>query len=425
MTAHPLLRSIRWAFIGQALAAAGLMIVVTLVGSAYLRDHLLRQRAVEESIGLWQRLERNQAAAMPRTTGLTAYFLPAPTVAAGLPPALERFPPGQHFTGSRRWRVVQVSERPQGRLYVFVNPALTNRMLSSAATLFALVALLGVGLLTWASYRRIRDLVMPVRLLSDQMRTWDPEADPDPQWRTPAAGLQRNREVESLRASLTGVAERMKAYMERERRFTRDASHELRTPLTVVRMASELLAGEPGLSPRGHRSLQRIRQATGDMEELAETFLLLARDPNVPVDVEEVHVLEVASEEADAAREQVGDRPLTISVVEQAQPVVHAPPRMLGVLIRQLLRNAVRFTDAGRIDVVVEHDRFSVRDTGIGMDEQTLQQVFEPFYRADIADTSSKGMGLPVVKRLADRFGWQVAIHSVPGEGTTVSVRFA
>lgn len=424
MTAHPLHGRIRWVFIGQALAALGLIVIATVVGSGYLRDRILKQRAVEESIALWQRLERNPDAVMPRTTGLAAYFVPQAKVEAGLPAALRAFPPGQHIVTPGRWRVVQVSERPQGRLYVFVNPGLTTRLVNNIVTLFSAVAAFAVGLLAWASYRRVRDLVTPVRLLSEQMRAWDPQRTQTAPWHEPAVGMPRSQEVEILRTALIGVDQRMRSYIDRERRFTRDASHELRTPLTVARMATEQLQDEP-LSARGQRSLGRILQATRDMEELVDTFLLLARDPSVAVEGEDVDVLEIAFEQAAKARELLGEREVRIEVLDHAEPTVHAPPRILGVIIAQLLRNAVRFTERGSIQIVVEQDRFAIRDTGIGMDQATLERAFEPFYRADIADSAAKGMGLAVVKHLVDRFGWQLTIDSTPGQGTQVSVQFA
>ena len=332
MAAPPLQGTIRWVFIGQALAALGLIVIATVVGGGTLRDRLLKQRAVEESIALWHRLDRNPQAVMPRTTGLAAYFVPRERVQAGLPDPLVRLDPGQYVFDSSRWRVVQVSERPQGRLYVFMNAGLTTRLVRNIATLFSVVAAFGVGLLAWAGYRRVRDLVRPVRLLAEQARGWDPEHSEVALWREPVAGMPRSVEVDTLRNALAGVEDRLRSYIERERRFTRDASHELRTPLTVVRMATEQLKGE-SLSPRGERSLARIERSARDMEELVDAFLLLARDPNVPIEVEDVDVLAVAFEQAAKARELVGERPVAIEVVDRAEPSVHVPPRILGVCL--------------------------------------------------------------------------------------------
>ena len=108
----------------------------------------------------------------------------------------------------------------------------------------------------------------------------------------------------------------------------------------------------------------------------------------------------------------------------EADPIVRAPPRVLGVVVSELLRNACQFTAAGSVRIEVHADRVEVRDTGIGMDEATLARVFTPFYRADIADHTAKGMGLTMARRLADRMGWTIRLQSRPGHGTVAAVEF-
>ena len=114
-------------------------------------------------------------------------------------------------------------------------------------------------------------------------------------------------------------------------------------------------------------------------------------------------------------------------VIEVATPRLHAPPRVLGVMLGNLLTNACTFTDRGSIEVRLEADRISVRDTGIGMSQATLARAFDPFYRA--GDTvpdrpGSMGLGLSIVRRLGERFGWGVHMTSTPGAGTSVTILF-
>jgi len=111
-------------------------------------------------------------------------------------------------------------------------------------------------------------------------------------------------------------------------------------------------------------------------------------------------------------------------VVCNARPRLHAPPRVMHVVVSNLLRNACSYTDEGRIEVIVDSDRLVVRDTGIGMTADAMRRAFEPFYRADESRQHSTGLGLSIVHRLCQRFGWKVELDSVLGQGTTATVRF-
>jgi signal transduction histidine kinase len=161
------------------------------------------------------------------------------------------------------------------------------------------------------------------------------------------------------------------------------------------------------------------------MEELVDAFLVLARHPDVPLDMEEIDIAEVVHEHAALALPLLEGKQVVIDVVEHAQPRVQAPLRVPGVMLAQLLRNACAHTDQGRIEVRIESDRIEVEDTGAGMDAATLARAFQPFFRGSESVVSSKGLGLHVVQRLAERLGWSVDLHSSPGAGTTATIRFA
>ena len=155
-----------------------------------------------------------------------------------------------------------------------------------------------------------------------------------------------------------------------------------------------------------------------------ESFLILAREGGIEPQREDFAVRDVVEEEVAKVRPLLATRPVELEVVESAAPVLHASPRVFAVMLRNLLANACTFTEHGRIEVRIESDRVVVNDTGIGMSADTLQRAFDPFYRADPDKVSGKGMGLSIVRRLGERFGWPVALDSLPGHGTTAIIHF-
>ena len=211
----------------------------------------------------------------------------------------------------------------------------------------------------------------------------------------------------------------------REHEFTHAASHELRTPLTVIRVASDLLAHDEGLSCSSRRSLERIQAAVGDMEIILDALLLLARAEDCALEYVDFPVQDVVQQELTRVLPALQGKGLRLQLIEEAAPTVHAPPRVLEVILGNLLANAARFTDRGEVRVTVCADRVLVEDTGIGMDAQALTQAYAPFYCARAGAAGGPGLGLSVAHRLGRRCGWFIQLESKLGHGTRASIVFA
>ena len=416
-------RKLRWVFVTQAFIASLVLALGLVYGGAYLRDRMLQDRMESESMHLWNAMTVDPRASPPSAMGIESWLVPTGTEETALPAELRGLGPGFHRLPDGK-RLAYVSERERGRLVLSMQPRAADHIVLYNTFLALTLALACIVVLARLGYRRSKAAVAPVARIADALVRWDPAMPSVHAFDRIDQDDEPVAEVEQLRASLRTVAGRMREYIERERDFTRDASHELRTPLTVVRVAGDLLAQE-ALSERGARSLRRMGNALREMEELVDAFLVLARHPDVPLDMEEIDVAEVVHEQAALALPLLEGKPVVIDVVEHAQPRVQAPLRVPGVMLAQLLRNACAHTDQGRIEVRIESDRIELEDTGAGMDAATLARAFQPFFRGSESMVSGKGLGLHVVQRLAERLGWSVDLHSSPGAGTTATVRFA
>ena len=294
----------------------------------------------------------------------------------------------------------------------------------ATVTLVAITLALGsIVVVTWMTYRATRRLLAPVDWLLREVARWDPQL-PDTRALSPERiPPEIKGDTRKMADALHGLGERVDAFIARERDFTRDASHELRTPLTVIRVASDLISHDDGLSDLSRRSLARIQGANTAMESIMDALLLLARDQEVALEKDTFSVRDVVDAEAERIRPLLEGKDVRLDVVIEAEPELHAPPRVLGVILSNLLGNAVRFTDTGHIHIRLLADRIEVEDTGIGMDAATLARAFEPFYRIDAAATGA-GLGLSIAQRLGDRCAWPLQLTSTPGKGTRATILF-
>jgi len=423
--AQGLPRKIKVAFILQAVIASLAIVVGVFAINLTLKQRFLEHRMQVQADFYWRSWERDPAAALPMGMVLKGHIVPAGATAA-MPQdfaGLEKLVEGFHAL--QNGRTAYIDDRPAGRLYLSYDTAFVDELTLWMAAVPILFALLAIWIVSWLTYRASRRLVEPVSWLAREVSEWDPQ-QPD------AGALAPERlpravegEVRQLADALHSLAVRIGAFLTRERAFTRDASHELRTPLTVVRVAADLLIADPDLPPRTQRSLQRIQTAARDMEAVIDAFLVLAREADVAPQSEDFNVRDVVYEEVASVRPLLARKKVHLEVIEETPLRLHAPPRVLGVMVGNLLGNACQFTDEGKIEIRIGADRIVVRDTGIGMNRDELEKAFEPFYRADTANPIGKGIGLSIVRRLGERFGWPVSLESVPGEGTTATIVFA
>ena len=422
-------RKLRRVFVLQALLVVATVVACLYVSAVLGRGMLATQWLHAEAARFWQEAAGHLDATPPWTSSVQGYFVPTGADAAdmGVPEAYLAAGPGIHrlqVPGSSQRLLVE--DGPGGRLYIRITYPLLDQVGRWSLLTASLLSGLAIFLVSWLSYRIARRMVLPVSTLATQVAAWDPR-QPDLDTIVPARlPGEVGREVRLLEGALRGLAERTQAFIRRERDFTREASHELRTPLTVVRVATDMLRRDPDLPQRMQRSLDRVQVAARDMEAVVDALLILAREDE-PTNSEEFEVLDVAAEAVAIGQALLAELPGTpaveLTLLEQGAPTVRGSRRALAVILEQLVRNACTFTAKGRIEVCVDDDRIDVRDTGVGMDRDVLERVFEPFYRAD-QYVGGRGLGLAIVRRLGGRFGWVIDIESTPGQGTNVTLHF-
>jgi len=412
------------AFLLQAVLIS-IAAVIGVYAAGFTIEEVLIKRALEEETRyFWQRYQRDPSFPLPDTRNLTG-FMAAGGDASELPDPLGRLQPGFHQLPTQAdFSVVYVTERAGKRLYLVFD----GESVGELALYFGLVPLAGVlivlYLFAWIAYRIAGRAISPIVWLAKEVQRFDPTSGQRPTFSPGSLPGNPDREVLALSEALSSLSRRIEDFIERERNFTRDASHELRSPLTVIKIAADMLLSEQELDRRARNSVLRIKRSATDMEELTEAFLLLARESEQALSLEPVCVNDVTDYELERARDLIGEKPVTVEQSADCRLVVQASEKVLCVLIGNLMRNAFSYTDAGTVRLHVARGSLVIEDSGVGIPDEKVEQVFKPFVRGDSRGRGGHGVGLTIVKRLSERFGWPVHIDSTVGVGTRVVVEF-
>jgi len=231
-------------------------------------------------------------------------------------------------------------------------------------------------------------------------------------------------EVGALAHDFDAYRQRLQEFIEREQSFTSDVSHELRTPLTVISGAAEVLLSDHGLGEERRKRVQRVERAAQEMSELVTALLLLAREEEADGTSQgECAVDEVLNQVLDSHHHFL--RPGQVEVETNIKAGVYLPIQcaLLRVVLSNLVRNAFLYTENGQVRISLDDQGVTVEDTGPGIRGDQLVRVFERYYRGESG--SGEGIGLSLVKRICQRWGWEIDINSREGQGTRIRLLFA
>lgn len=229
--------------------------------------------------------------------------------------------------------------------------------------------------------------------------------------------VQGHDEVAALAERFNRAAARIEALMTAQKNLLANASHELRSPLARIRMAVEILGERPSAD-----LLAEVRRNVAELDGLVEEILLASRldaagaapDPSEDVDLTALVAEECAQANANFQAEAAS---------------VRGDPRLLRRLLRNLIENAQRHGAGSVVEVGVKREDgcalIEVRDRGPGIPERERERVFEPFYR--VAGSRERdggvGLGLALVRQIAQRHGGTVECRAREGGGVCFAVR--
>src|SRR5215213_3090261 len=215
--------------------------------------------------------------------------------------------------------------------------------------------------------------------------------------------------------------------------FVSDFSHELRTPLTTIQSAVGLLErARDRLDPLEHRALELADQELGRIRGMVEELLTLAQMDSWQYQLEVgpanlSTVIQTAIESVEAKAQRFG---IKIYFVDAGEHRCICDVQKLYQVFLNLLDNAIKYSDSGaRVDVEIEEDDSTltvrIRDTGVGIPKEDLNQLFERFYRVDkdrSRATGGSGLGLAISKQIVEMHGGSISVESEVDVGSVFEV---
>jgi two-component system, OmpR family, sensor histidine kinase ArlS len=235
-------------------------------------------------------------------------------------------------------------------------------------------------------------------------------------------------ELQTLARTFNRMINRLLINMERQKQFVSDASHELKTPLTVIKSYANLLRRH-GIenNEMAEEALKAIHSEATRIQKMTETFLELAtlEKENV-LEINEVNLVNLCKDILKQLKD-VYKREITLQY-EEIPIIIRADELKIKQVIIILLDNAIKYSN-DRIEVFLKKDQhhaiIDIKDYGIGIPKEEIDNIFERFYRVDKArsrETGGSGLGLHIAKSIIKLHKGEIKINSKEGSGTNVEL---
>ena len=320
------------------------------------------------------------------------------------------------------WRVFAIRHR--GLIIQVAHHRLAREALALRASSYTLlpflIALPLMGVLIW-------------RFVGREMKVLESTAQAvarrTPESLQPIEAAALPDELRPLVGALNGLMERLGGALAHQREFVADAAHELRTPLTALRLQLQLAERAPDEASR-HAAHAALRDGIARAVHVVEQLLTLARADPAALDAARttVDLGTLANEVVRSLDPAAREKAIALSMEVDGAVAVYGDRAALQALMENLVGNAVRYTPTGAVRVRVRADGaealFEVEDTGPGIPAAERDRAFDRFYRGSTVAEPGAGLGLSIVRRIAERHGGRAELHEGPGgKGLLARVR--
>jgi signal transduction histidine kinase len=371
---------------------------------AWLEDALIA-RTLEQELGQYlTELRQDPSLVEPFYSRIQGYVT-RPGRAEIVPEAFRMLPAGVHDVISNG-ASYKAAVRKDEDLWAFLtydvseNRELARRLVWALAGAVLLFSLLSLAIGRWSAGR----VMAPVSNLARRLEALQGEIGP-----TDLAQHFPDDEVGQLAAVVDDYARKLNELVERDKAFNADVSHELRTPLAVISGATELLLAQPELSAKSRERLLRIARAARQSTDITTALLHLVRAERGSAGTARNQDVSLIVEQLIGNYSPlIEGRELELGLERCDRLNVIAPEAVIAVVIGNLIGNAVRYTQSGEVRIRIAGGAVEIIDTGPGISPEELPRIFDRHFRGRDSGGKGSGLGLSIVKRLCDLYGWTI-----------------
>ena len=355
-----------------------------------------------------------------------------------IPPGLEQAPQFEDGkiqtvkSGTEQWYVYDVQyEMENGQEFYIrgvVSVTETQKEFLIAVRFAVILLPLTVILTALIGYRLIRRTLLPVRQMTETVQ--EIQKDGDLSRRIGVSQATGKDEFYQLAGTFDGMLESLEQAFLRERQFTSDVSHELRTPVSVILAQCEASLNRTDLSEEQRKEILLIRKKAGEMSQMISQLLLLSRadQGRQQLNKEEINISELTEIIVEEHKMLAQRRKIEVHTKIEPNITGYLDESFYIRMLDNLISNAVSYgKEGGNIKVTLHQIpsgvRGTVEDDGIGISRDDQVHIWERFYRVDASrtgkeDGSHSGLGLSMVKWIAQAHGGNVRVESELGKGS-------
>ena len=355
-----------------------------------------------------------------------------------VPPGLEQAPQFEDGkiqtvkSGTEQWYVYDVQyEMENGQEFYIrgvVSVTETQKEFLIAVRFAVILLPLTVILTALIGYRLIRRTLLPVRQMTETVQ--EIQKDGDLSRRIGVSQDTGKDEFYQLAGTFDGMLESLEQAFLRERQFTSDVSHELRTPVSVILAQCEASLNRTDLSEEQRKEILLIRKKAGEMSQMISQLLLLSRadQGRQQLNKEEINISELTEIIVEEQKMLAQRRKIEVHTEIEPDITGYLDESFYIRMLDNLISNAVSYGKEGVNIKVTLHQipsgvQGTVEDDGIGISRDDQVHIWERFYRVDASRTgkeegSHSGLGLSMVKWIAQAHGGNVRVESELGKGS-------